>query len=105
MAPASPEGSGNFTQHEPIDALAHACAGTVFGRGHVHVMADVVLNAKVSVTDQPVGYLRGDAIGAAVLVAQFMTEQNRTPPLEPRSQRNPAIPPPRQRIKPQKPTP
>ena len=68
---------GNLAQHELVDRLAHARADAVLGRRDVHVMAAIVLDAEVAIADEAVHDLRGDAIGAARLVAELVPDQER----------------------------
>ena len=49
----------------------------VLRRRDVHVMAAIVLDAEVAIADQAVHDLRGDAIRAARLVAELVTDQER----------------------------
>ncbi len=70
--PGAADAAGQLAQREAVDALAHACAGMVFWRGHPAVVAAAMLHREVAIgrhrEDQP----RQPLLGGVVLVTEFM---------------------------------
>ena len=68
------DGPGDFAQGEGVEALAEAGAGAVLGRGDAAVMAGVVLEGEVAVTDQRVGDLGRAPVELLARMAQFVAD-------------------------------
>src|SRR5271155_1865020 len=93
VVPAALEGSGYLAADKFIDALAHPGAGAILGCCDMHMMTDVMLDAKMSVTHQAIRDLSGDAVGAIVLMTEFVAQQYGTAALKACTQREHYISP------------
>jgi len=72
-APSAAHGAENLAPREAVDALAHARAGRVFGRGDVAVVAVIVLDAEMPVRRHREHELGEPALERRGLVVKFVT--------------------------------
>ena len=72
--PGPQPGTGHFAQHEAVNRFAHARGSRVVGRGHVAVVAAVVLDEEVAVEGGRQHDLGQPALKPGVLVAHLVAQ-------------------------------